>query len=93
MKYLKKIILAILLVFPIIAFANDVIHSFRAHDKTYEVSVGYGKSVYVNYGGSTDTDYIKGSGYAGCNWKYYGGCVSYSKMISDIEYKVRANKY
>lgn len=82
-----------------ITFAKDVIHTFRVNDNTYEVYVGYGQSVYVTHTGSTDssyvtdTSYVKSSGYGCCNWKLYGNCVSYSKMISDIEYRVSANKY
>ena len=88
----STLLLAVVTASPL-AFAKDVIHTFHANDKKYEVYVGYGDSIYVNYGGSTDTKYVKGSGYGGCNWKYYGSCVSKPSMISDIEYKVSANKY
>lgn len=94
----KATLIAILIASPL-ALAKDVIHTFHANDNKYEVYVGYKDYVYVKSigvlfnGASSNTNYVKGSGYAGCNWKYYGRCVSYYKMISDIKYKVRYHKY
>lgn len=90
---MKKLVFISLLLLSPFAFGKDVIHTFYANDNKYEVYVGYADGVYVNYAGSSNTKYVKGSGYAGCNWKYYGSCVSFSKMISDIEYKVSNHKY
>ena len=85
--------LLILLALSPAAFARDVIHTFKANDKKYEIYVGYGDSVYVTYGGSTDTKYEKGPAGRGCDWKYYGRCVSYSEMISKIQSRVRNHDY
>ena len=52
--------LLILLALSPAAFARDVIHTFKANDKKYEIYVGYGDSVYVTYGGSNDKKYEKG---------------------------------
>ncbi|SFV50484.1 hypothetical protein MNB_SV-6-1784 [hydrothermal vent metagenome] len=73
-------------------FAKDVLEKFSTNGKTYEIYVGYGHSVYVTYGGSSDTGYVKGSN-SDCQWKRYGSCKSYSSMISDIKYKVANHKY
>lgn len=86
----------LLLVASPMAFAKkEAIHTFKAHGKKYEIYVGYADAVYVTYAGSTDTKYEKGRGSkrGGCDWKYYGRCVSYSEMISKIKYKVRNHDY
>ena len=80
------------------AFAKkEVIHTFKAHGKKYEIYVGYADAVYVTYAGSTDTKYEKGKGSkrGGCDWISWplGACVSYSEMISKIKYKVRNHDY
>ena len=77
------------------AFAKEVIHTFKAHGKKYEIYVGYADGVYVTYAGSTDTKHEKGKGSkrGGCDWIYYGRCVSYSEMISKIKSKVRNHDY
>ena len=87
----------LLLVASPAAFAKEVIHTFKAHGKKYEIYVGYADAVYVTYAGSTDTKYKKGRGSkrGGCDWisRPSGACASYSEMISKIKYKVRNHDY
>lgn len=94
-KMLLQSGLLLLLAASPVAFAKEVIHAFKAHGKKYEIYVGYADAVYVTYAGTTDTKYEKGKGSkrGGCDWKYYGRCVSYSEMISKIKYKVRNHDY
>ena len=94
-KMLLQSALLLLLAASPVAFAKEVIHTFKAHGKNYEIYVGYADAVYVTYAGSTDTKYEKGKGSkrGGCDWIYYGHCVSYSEMISKIRYKVRNKGY
>lgn len=93
-RLLQSGLLLLLAVSPA-AFAKEVIHTFKAHGKKYEIYVGYADAVYVTYAGSTDTKYEKGKGSkrGGCDWIYHGRCVSYSEMISKIKYKVRNHDY
>ena len=94
-KMLLQSGLLLLLAASPVAFAKGVVHTFKAHGKKYEIYVGYADAIYVTYAGSTDTKYEKGKGSkrGGCDWIYYGRCVSYSEMISKIKYKVRNHDY
>lgn len=75
------------------AMAREVVDSFQANGKSYEVYVGYGDSVYVTYAGNTDTGYVKGGGTGGCHWKKSGSCKSRGEMLSEIQGKVAGNRY
>lgn len=82
-----------LLVVATPALARESLDNFSANGKSYEIYVGYGDSVYVTYAGNTDTGFVKGGGYGGCNWKKSGRCVSDSEMLSEIRSKVAGKRY
>ena len=52
---LQSGLLLLLAISPAAFAKKELIHTFKAHGKNYEIYVGYADAVYVTYAGSTDT--------------------------------------